>query len=298
MSERELHGRRVDLDGAIDMHVHFGPEPFVSRLSQATFSVDPAAAARDAAAAGMAAIVLKPHEFGSAVAAHLAQAAAPSVTVLSGICCDYPVGGLNPAAVETALRAGGKVVWLPTISSRQSDPAQLAMLFGDLPGIAVIDDEGKLVEPARVIMELVREYDAVLATGHITRAEHVAVARDFGRRGRLLVTHAMQRVFGPELTPAHCVELADLGAMIEFSAHTCAGIPAGATTIAAAIRTVGSSRVILSSDFGWTPPEPRLPRPAAGLQRYIDGLWEAGATEQELRRMACANPARLLGLAG
>ena len=53
MSERELHGRRVDLDGAIDMHVHFGPEPFVSRLSQATFSVDPAAAARDAAAAGM-----------------------------------------------------------------------------------------------------------------------------------------------------------------------------------------------------------------------------------------------------
>lgn len=298
MSERSLGGGSVVLQGAVDMHIHFGPEPSVMRLSGSSPTVDPIEAARDAADLGMAAIVLKPHEFASCLAAYHARQAVPSVGVFAGMCCDHPMGGINPAAVETALRGGAKVIWLPTISSRQTSAEQLSFLFGVTEGIPVTDRDGRLLAPVRAVMELVAEYDAVLATGHITKAEHVAVVREFGRQGRIVVTHAMLRGFGPELSPPECVELADLGALIEFAAHTCMGTPAGLAHTAAAIQAVGPERVILSTDYGWSPAEPRLPRPAAGFRRYIDALWEAGATEGQLRQMACDNPARLLGLIG
>jgi hypothetical protein len=42
--------------------------------------------------------------------------------VLGGICLDAPVGGLNPAAVETALNSGARIVWLPTISAADNSP--------------------------------------------------------------------------------------------------------------------------------------------------------------------------------
>ena len=44
------------------------------------------------------------------------------------------------------------------------------------------------------------EHEAVLATGHISAAEHVAVARAFGARQRVLVTHAMEDLVGPKLS--------------------------------------------------------------------------------------------------
>ena len=42
----------------------------------------------------------------------------------------------------------------------------------------------------REIADLCRDHGAVLATGHTTAAEHVAVAREYGRRQKVLVTHA------------------------------------------------------------------------------------------------------------
>jgi hypothetical protein len=293
VSGRELRGHRVVLEDAIDMHLHFGPEPLIEPLSHAEHSVDPIEAAQDAAEMGMAAIVLKPHEFASTAVAYMANQVVDSVKVFGGICCDYPNGGLNPVAVETALRSGAKVVWLPTISSRQTPREQLALLFGTEVGISVIDDDGELVEAVNDIMDLVAQYDAVLATGHISKAEHAAVARGFADRGRLVVTHAMQEGFGPELTRDECVELADMGAVIELTAHSCMGTPASVKRIAEAVRAIGSERIVLSSDYGWST---EVPKPAPGFRSYLDALWEEGAGEGELRRMVCDNPARLLAM--
>jgi hypothetical protein len=291
MAERSLAGQRIVLEDAIDMHVHFGPEPSVVALSHAPHGVDPIEAATDAGELGMAAIVLKPHEFASTMAAYLANQTVGTAQVFGGICCDYPVGGLNPVAVETALRAGAKVVWLPTVSSRQTPPAQLSLLFGTEVGIPVIDPDGELLASVATIMDLVLQYDALLATGHISREEHVVVARAFGHTGRLMVTHAMQEGFGPELSARDCVELADMGATIELTAHSCMGTPASLKRIAEAVQAIGAPRIVMSSDYGWTT---NLPKPAVGLRSYIDALWEEGATEPQLRQMACENPARLL----
>ena len=36
------------------------------------------------------------------------------IKVFGGVVLDYHAGGLNPMAVEPAVKMGGKIVWLPT----------------------------------------------------------------------------------------------------------------------------------------------------------------------------------------
>jgi hypothetical protein len=283
----------VRLDGAIDLHCHFGPESVVGT----PHSVDAFGAARDAQEHGFAAIVLKSHDFPSNAVAYAVQQSVEDVRVRGSICCDFCIGGLNPSAVETALRDGAAIVWLPTISSRQDVANGVAAMLGlPGPGIDLLDDAGELVPDVEEILALVSQYDAIAATGHTSADEHYALARRYGKTGRLVVTHAMNAGAGPGLSPQQCVELADLGAFIELSAATCMGSHGpDAGEVVRTIDAIGPERVVLSTDYGWTTD---LPRPAPGLQDYADALWEAGANESDLRRMACENPARLLGMIG
>ncbi|MDQ1466614.1 MAG: hypothetical protein QOH10_1029, partial [Actinomycetota bacterium] len=99
---------------------------------------------------------------------------------------------------------------------------------------------------------------------------------------------------GPNLSAQQCAELADLGAWVELCAMTCIGALATRTPaeMFATIRTVGVERVTLGTDFG----QKVNPHPAAGLQTYADALYSEGLRDDEIRRMACTNPAALLGL--
>ena len=287
---------RIALDGAIDLHCHFGPESVVG-YTGAHHSVDAFEAARDAAALGMAAIVLKSHDFPSNQVAYAVGQTVPGVKAFGSICCDHFVGGLNPVAVETALRDGAAIVWLPTITSQQDvENGVTAMMGLPGPGLVLLDDRGDLKPEVRQILDLVAEHDAILATGHTSTAEHFAVARSFAGRGRVVVTHAMNSGAGPKLSVQECAELAELGAHVELAAATCmAGHGPGVADVVKAIETIGPDHVVLATDYGWSD---QLPRPAAGLHEYVDALWGMGAPEDDLRRMTCENPARLLGLAG
>ena len=282
---------RIVLGGAIDLHCHFGPESVVGRKH----AVDPFDAARDAAALDFKALVLKSHDFPSNAFAYAVSQTVPGVRVYGSICCDFCVGGLNPGAVEIALRDGAAIVWLPTISSQQDfENGVAAMLNVPGEGIVMLDEWGKLRAEVMEILALVSQYDAIVATGHTSKAEHFAVAKEYAKRGRVVVTHAMNSGAGPRLDVAECAELAALGAHIELAAATCmAGHGPGCDVVVEAIDKIGASRVVLSTDYGWTE---ELPHPAIGLQDYVDALWKAGAKEAELRAMACDNPARLLRL--
>jgi hypothetical protein len=281
----------VDLTGAADLHCHFGPDAHRER------SVDALDAARDAAAAGHAAVVLKSHDYPTAALAAIVDKVVDGVRVFGGICCDREVGGVNPAAVDAALRVGARVVWLPTLSSYQDQLNGIGAQLGiPGPGISVIDEGGKLRSDTIDVLDLVAEHDAILATGHITWEEHLAVTREFAGRGKVLVTHALEELAGPNLSVKQCVELADLGAHIELCALTCIGALAtrAPADLAAAARAVGVERCTLATDYGQQANE----RPAAGFQTYADALVDAGLGADDVRRMACTNPTALLGLAG
>jgi Family of unknown function (DUF6282) len=291
----------IKLEGAIDMHCHYGPD-FRRPGKTYQHSVTAVQAVREAGSAGQAAIVLKAHDFATPALAFALQEAVGGVRVFGGITLDAQAGGLNPVAVEQALLLGAKVVWLPTVSSFQDRTLNARARGGDVegyPGARVIDDDEELLPVVREIMDLVVQSDAVLATGHVTVEEHFAVAKAFGRSGRLLVTHAGEQAAGPHLNASQCQELADYGAFIELTAQCCIPhlgcIPKSLPEMLSFLRRVGPDRCTLATDYGW---HDALPHPVAGLQNFLDALWEVGVAEAELRCMACTNPAALLGIAG
>src|SRR2546421_729426 len=76
--------------------------------------------------------------------------------VLGGICCDREIGGVNPAAVAVALELGARIVWLPTLSSRQDVENGVAAALGiPGPGIVVADRDDALLPETREVLALV-----------------------------------------------------------------------------------------------------------------------------------------------
>lgn len=286
------------IEGAIDMHCHFGPDTIGTASSHPQHSVTGLQAAREACDSGHRAIVLKSHSFATVQLAAEIEQAVPGLRVIGGICTDYPSGGLNVWAVFSALQLGARIVWLPTVHSHQDFLNGKAATMGTIgTGLRVTGDDGLPTPEVREIFDLVKQFDAVLATGHVTAAEHYSVIKAFAAEGKLLVTHAGELLAGPHLTPEQCRELADLGATIELTAQCCDCVfgheGKSVEQMIAMIRTIGYERCTLSTDYGWTT---ALPRPAAGMKDFLERLWEHGMTEQELTRMVCENPARLLGL--
>ncbi len=273
--------------GAIDMHCHHGPDPHRRR------SVDAEEAVREADAIGMLGLVLKSHAYPTGPIALLMQKQVEHLRVFGGICCDFEVGGLNPAAVEVALRTGAKVIWMPTFSSIP-DRRKLA-LSG--PGIALLDERTRPISPVHEIVRLAKEHDAVIATGHVDLPELFALA-DMCRElsVKLVMTHALETHVGADHTLQHVIEMADRGALIEFTYLTC--LPGGfaashdPATFARAMAAVGAERAIMSTDFG----QDRSPHPAVGMRLFMDDMLRAGLTAAQVDLMARRNPARLLGL--
>jgi hypothetical protein len=292
MTARYCADVSVDLAGAADLHCHFGPDAHRER------SVDAFEAAREAADAHHRALVLKSHDVPTASLAWAVQReVGDPIAVFGGICCDREIGGVNPAAVEVALDLGARIVWLPTLTSRQDVVNGIAAQLGiPGPGLVVTDDDDRLLPETHDVWNLVREHDAVLATGHVSAAEHYAVVKEFARTGKVLVTHATEDLAGPKLSAQQCLELAELGAWIELCAMTCIGALAtkSVAEMVTTIEAVGIDHVTLGTDYG----QKVNPHPAAGMQTYADALYAEGLTESQIRRMACTNPCALLGIDG
>ena len=106
------------MKGAIDIHVHGYPEALVDT------GWDFGEIARACYDAGMRAICCKSHHLDTAPMAYFVQqildrygkdrGRTEQFRVFGGVVLDYAVGGLNPVAVKTSLKLGGKCVWLPS----------------------------------------------------------------------------------------------------------------------------------------------------------------------------------------
>jgi hypothetical protein len=277
---------RALVRGSIDLHLHFGPDAHLQR------SVDALEAAQQAAAAGMAAIVLKSHDYPTAALATIVDKAVDGIRVFGGLCLDRQVGGLNPSAVEVAVRLDTKIIWLPTLSSA-NDHAKLGFPG---PGISILDDGFRLRPEMHEIFALAKQHDVVLASGHVSVPEidaFLAGARAAGVE-KLLITHALETLAGPTLTLDDLHRFVCAGAMIEFSYLTCGGALATEPPekIAAAIRSVGAEHCVMSTDYGQKKNVP----PVEGMRLFIGEMLRCGIDRAAIETMVARNPRALLGM--
>lgn len=271
-----------------DLHVHAAPDVIARRA-------DDVDTVRAYAAAGFSGCVLKAH-YESTVGRAAAASAAVGLPVYGGIALNQHVGGFNSATVAATLAAGGRVVWLPTADAHTQQAAGLPRLCHAEPRIGTHTYAAPPVdastEPAlRVILGLVADADAVLATGHLSTAEAAWVvehARAAGVR-RVLLTHPSYTV--PAMRGGQARELAERGAFVEITAYQLLHQPGRtAASLAAFVLEVGYERLVLSSDAG----QPGSPEPPEALARLVDALAAEGLDRAALVAAAGETPIRLV----
>ena len=271
------------LRGAIDLHAHWSPDPFAERKMDARQLV------HAASEAGMAGVVLKSHELPSQILAWALQAEVPGTTLYGAIALDHAVGGLNPDALDAALRIGTSVVWFPTFDSAWSRD-HYGRWNARAEAITVLDDAGALKPVVHDLLDLIAQYGVTLCSGHLSPDETMALVTESRRRGiRSIVSHATPFGINVEVQTA----LAGLGAFVEQAGTNSfrEGGEAAAAAMIADVRAVGPEHVVLSTDLGQAP-NPPVP---SGFGSWMERFLDAGFSKDEVRRMVQANPAEVLG---
>ena len=249
--------------------------------------------------AGMRAVVMKSHHFGTAPLAYLVNQVVPGFTLIGSLVLNSAVGGLNPEAVEVALRTGARVIWMPTYSSmadaerRRANAA--ALPHAATSGITLFDKDGRLLPQITSILEAIKEANAILGTGHISVPEVYALVAQTRRIGvKVTVTHPLNESYGSQLSLKQQLELASQGAVMEHCFLDCVA-PYGrlaSGVLVRHIKAVGAEHCLLCTDFG----QYQNPTPLDGFRAMLANLLEAGLSEAELRTMVKTNPAHLLNL--
>lgn len=297
----------------IDFHVHIGPEILARRYDVATLG-------DEAAAAGFGA-VLKHHSIATAPLAALARKR--GVLMAGGVVLNYGVGGFNPAAVDALVEAnkatpGSRtedpvraVVWMPTVHAESHlrangrrdfvpawgvDPGRCRE-FAPGHGLSIWeggpDEPGPLMPAVRAVLDRIAAHDLVLATGHLSRGEVLALVDAAVAAGirRIVVTHAFYQASRLSIDdqvrlaahPAVCLEYCWSNVELDH-------IPL--ERYVEAIRAVGPGHALLSSDLG----QPATETVAAGLAAFHRSLVARGVPEDHVAEMMIANPHRLLGI--
>lgn len=269
------------MEGAIDFHVHAAPDPYHERR------LDVLDLAHRSKEAGMRAVVAKNHQFGTAPLASLVNRIVPGFTLIGSLTLNREAGGLNPDIVESAAMAGAKVIWMPTsssiINSREGQ------------GISLLDDGQKLLPEVMSILEIIRDNDMVLGTGHISLEEMVAVTAKGNALGvKITITHPLHTGFGQRLTLKQQQELISMGSIIEHCFVACMPDLGGMSpkVIVDHIKGAGEEHCVLSTDFG----QATNPLPPEGFRMMIGNMLNYGLSEEEIETVIKINPARLLGL--
>ncbi|MEI9852734.1 MAG: DUF6282 family protein [Sphingomonas sp.] len=297
-SEKDLE-ERVDalLVGSIDMHCHSGPSVMPRCL-------DHIEAVQEASGAGMRALLFKDHFYSATpitelLAAHYGHL---DVTMISGVPLNDTSGGLNPYAVDHGLKLGARLVWMPTFSAanhiRHNRRGHLLVTrFPMRPAkmLTVVDEDGRIKDEVKDILDQIAEFDAVLSAGHLHISEIWPLFEEAEKRGvtRRLVQHPTYTI---DATLEDIAELTRQGAYVEHS--LCMFIDESrfkkwtGEQLKAMIDAGGTERTILGSDLG----QISNPTPVTGFRCVIRLCIELGFDDATIRRLIGGNAAQLLGL--
>lgn len=287
------------LKGAYDLHVHSGPDVMERK-------VDDLQMAERLQKIGMKGYGIKSHYFCTAERARIINQLNPGFHAVGAVSLNNSVGGLNPLAVEMAARDGAKIVWMPTFDAtneqehfKSSKPEKLpfwAKLQMELikqgktqSSISVLE-AGALKNKVHDVMDIIAQYNLVLATGHLGIEEIYTVVKAAVNHGikKIVITHP--NFPSINLSKEQQKELADLGAMMEFCYTTPHYNKTTWEKVYEQIRYVGPKNCILSTDLG----QPKGPYPDEGLLDFVTRLLANGFTAEEIKQMNTLNTSYLV----
>lgn len=285
-----MHQRYPFLQGAIDTHVHTAPDVRERKLTD--YQLLKAGAACKARG-----VVIKSHHLPTVARAAVMNEVCRDIygdttdfELFGGITLNRYVGGINPWAVETALEMNGRIVWLPTFDSEQE-----AKKKGHSE--AVICTRNKSVtDELKTVLVLVRDYNAALATSHLSPHDIFIVVEEAKKTGidKIIISHPESNLVG--LTWEEQKRLVkDYDVMLE----RCYAQPVGGGKYQSnleanyqAVKEIGSSNIILATDAG----QVQNPYWYDSFHESIKYLDERGISAEAIRDLVNINPKKMLGI--
>lgn len=277
------------MDGAVDVHIHPGPDAYNARV------YDELEIATQACGAGMKAVVFKGHSMPSARSAFFVQKAVDlwaeqhnkkKIDVRGGVMLNDAVGGLNPEAVLTSYRIGGKHVWLPN-----KDSSFHHKLYGIPGGIEVLDGNDRVVPALQEILRMIAEGDMILSLSHQSVKERFIVIEEARKAGvkRIEVGHPLAVM--ARMTVDQMKIAADKGAYLGMY---CANFDAELTWswdgFMEAVKVVGCDRIVIGTDCGHF----AFPSPLDAMRLFITGMLTRGIPDKDVEKMVKTNAGNLL----
>ena len=254
---------------------------------------------------GMRGVVLKAHGWPAVRLARELDAACEGFRVYPSVTLNSTAGGPYPWVVEMAWQLGARYVWLPTWSALNDRNSRVSFtrimvdrgyngFFKDIPESGFytgLDEEGSLKRNVRDVVDLCKEHDLVLGTGHGSTAEALAVARYAKSVGfeRLVFTHPHVGI--SDVTDEQVEEFVSCGGHIELCMLETEPF-SGCMTAERWVRickTVGYDHCLISSDhfWGWKTTIPEQ------FRSFLTRMHDAGASMGDLSAMVEV-PRRLL----
>lgn len=278
------------LKGIVDLHIHSAPDVRARKLNDLELM-------EAAVSMGVRAIVIKSHHVPTVDRATLVNlvkeekyGSSSDFRMFGGIALNRFVGGINPWAVETALKLGGKVVWMPTNTAENHCRKE-----GKGNYVSCVKD-GKVADELKTVFELIRDYDVVLETGHISPVECFIVteaARDAGVK-KIVITHPEFHIVGMSLEDQKRI-VRDYEVLLErvYAQPIGGGVyKKNLSDNVEAMREIGCEHFIVATDSGQT----QNPEWYHSIAEYIDYLYDAGFSQTEIDQMTKINPGRMLGI--
>lgn len=244
------------MKGAIDTHVNVresarGPEELIR-------------AAKEASIRGL---VLKDDHGSTVEMAAKLTADSQRTIIFGGLVLNRNVGGWSLEAVDAALAAGAKVIWMPTIGA-ENDRSFRGLSQG---GLSVHGGDGKMLPDVVEIIRRIAKAGAVLGTGHLSAEETAAVVEVARREGVRAILVNRPELDAISMTLEMQLQLRGPGLWFERC------ICDEWERVAKNIRAVGVESTILAGWFGRAIKDP-------------------GLTDQGMAMMTVENPSAALGL--
>lgn len=261
-NDQPVEDKDYALENFSDIHMHTSPDvkPRLFTDVEAAF---------DAKKEKMHSITIKSHHEPTSGRASIASLVA-GFPVFGGVVLNKQVGGINPDAVEASAKLGGKFVWLPTLS--------YSTLEIDL-------------ESVEDVLYIVKDYNMVVATGHLKPDEILQVIDMAYSMGiwRIIVNHPLTKVVGATIDEQ--IEMSKK-AYLEHCFVACMEKHDGLDPkeIAQSIKSVGADRCIMATDFG----QKHNQSPVDGMKMFVKTMIVEGISDQDISTMCIKNPQELI----
>ncbi len=271
------------MKGAYDLHMH--PSPDVVERSLNDYE-----AMQMADQYGMNGILIKNHLDPTPARAALLNASHQfKVKAYSGAVLNHSIGGLNPDAVKLYLDMGADVIWMPTLHAENHIAFYGKGNYCHDNGIRILDEKGELKPEVYDIMDLVKAYDAVLATGHLSLEESLVLCKEASKRNiKMVLTHSEWTATFMPLDMQK--ELLHTGVIFEKLWYDVGLNQVTAAYMADTMKELGFENCFLSTDRG----QPGKEYPVEGLMMFMDALLDNGIHEKDIRTMSHQVPEYLM----